>query len=122
MLLDSVQADDVGHRSHGLWAIDSFNGNSWTSAAALLASSSADYVALQETREVGAERTAGLEAAAFRKGWVAAIAQAVWTDAGGISAGVAILAKKGLGMATPRRLMSSTSTSGPGSRTSGSAG
>ena len=50
---DSTFAADAEFRKHGLWAVDNFNGNTWASAAPLLDASAADYIALQEVKEVG---------------------------------------------------------------------
>ena len=49
-LRQAVMASDDSHRAAGCWAIDTFNGNAWLGACALLNASVADYVALQETR------------------------------------------------------------------------
>lgn len=46
----SVDLADISHREKGLWAIDTANPNAWGGAAEILESSSADAIAIQETR------------------------------------------------------------------------
>ena len=47
---NSVNLTDASHRDKGWWAIDTVNPNAWGGAAEILASSSADAIAVQETR------------------------------------------------------------------------
>ena len=79
--------------------MDTFNPNAWASADAFLQASSADYAALQETRIPDLAACVSAEQAARGKGWTAMIHQAVRTPDGGASAGVAVLARKGNGLA-----------------------
>ena len=100
-LEDVVDCSDKEWLKRGLWAVDCFNPNSWNSADAFLCSSTADFAAMQETRLPEAADCRAAEAAAARKGWSASINPAVRTPDGGASAGVAVLARKGNGIAFP---------------------
>ena len=90
---------DATWRQHGLWAIDTFNPNAWASAKDVMLHSPADILALQEVRVHDEEQCRRLEQAARPCGWTASIAPASRTAAGSSSAGVAILARRGIGMA-----------------------
>ena len=80
--------------------MDSYNPNAWASAEDYLALSSADAALFQETRETSEDKCKRLERGAWLKGWAAAIGLATKTPAGGASAGVAVLARKGTGLTT----------------------
>ena len=45
-----VESNDCSHRENGLWAFDTVNPNAWPGAADFLASTAADFVAVQEAR------------------------------------------------------------------------
>jgi hypothetical protein len=95
---NEASASDVDWKKLGYWAVDSYNSNTWNKAADALSTSAADYVALQEVREPDPGRCRRLERSARDKGWTASINPARRTEAGGASAGVAILGKKGHGI------------------------
>ena len=59
----TVNLGDRGHRERGLWTVDTANPNAWGGAAEILATSAADFVAIQETK-VEEAVTADCEAAA----------------------------------------------------------
>ena len=91
-------ADCADWRKLGFWAIDTFNPNAWASAESYLSVTSADAALLQETREVSKDKCKKLERGAWARGWSATISLATRTVAGGSSAGVAVLARKGIGL------------------------
>ena len=66
--------------------------------------SQADAALFQETRETSPEKCRKLEKGAWIRGWAASISTATKTLAGGASAGVAVLARKGTGMTTDNGL------------------
>ena len=90
--LDSKLAKDMN-----LCAIDSWNMNAWLTGNEAAARSSADVIALQETRTTDSETRDRQECAKSAQGWNAKINLAVVTEDGGRSAGVAIMAKKHVG-------------------------
>jgi len=90
--LDSKLAKDMN-----LCSIDSWNMNAWLTGNEAAARSSADAVALQETRTTDSETRDRQECAKSAQGWNARINLAVTTEEGGRSAGVAIMAKKHIG-------------------------
>jgi hypothetical protein len=95
----TATASDASWKPLGFRAFDTYNTNAWNSAADALATSAADFLAIQEAREPDPEKCRRLENAARLVGWQASINPATRTTAGGASAGVAILGKRGLGLA-----------------------
>ena len=73
-----VAASNDLHRSEGLWAFDSLNGNCWTSAAEFLKSSKADGAMMQESKLRGLPKN-GAEQAARNSGWNASISECIVT-------------------------------------------
>ena len=72
--LDEATVDlaDTSHRDKGWWALGSANPNAWSGATEIMASSSADVLALQERRiEDGA--TDGAVNTARNLGWNMAV-------------------------------------------------
>ena len=59
---------DDSHRALGLWAVDTVNPNAWPGAEEVLDSSTADFIAIQETKVVTEEKQ-NKEAVAKGKGW-----------------------------------------------------
>ncbi len=97
-LPEECSVGDRAHRAAGYWAFDSVNPNAWTGAEKHLRATSADFVAIQETKRRGrareqAERTAG------KFGWSVSLCEAIATEASGTSAGVGLAARAHLGMA-----------------------
>ena len=82
----------------GMCAIDSWNLNGWHAGTATAATSTADAILLQESRLEGDEACRRAEDSMRGQGWNAKINRAVKTQAGGVSAGVAIMAKGHVGM------------------------
>ena len=70
--VNTVKLADTSHREKGWWAIDIANPNAWGGAAEILASSSADAIAIQETRVVD-EATKDHENIARNAGWNMAV-------------------------------------------------
>ena len=93
----TVNLDDDGHRKMGLWALDTVNPNAWPGAAEVLASSAADFIAVQEAK-VELEEKQNKEAAAKGQGWRVSINACAFGDGGGKSAGVAVGCRKHMGM------------------------
>ena len=107
-LTDSIMADSMTHRKLGLWAIDTVNGNSWSSGSKFLEFTGADVALFQETkiREEDALRSA--EDTAGRLGWKLSLSKACLGKNGGSSAGLGIAVKRNMGMALPDGLVDST--------------
>ena len=66
-----------------------------------LRQSAADFVSFQEVREPDPEMCRRLEQSARCLAWTAAVNPATRAAAGGASAGVAVLARRGHGLAAP---------------------
>ena len=92
-----VELADTSHRDKGWWAVDTGNPNAWGGAAEILATSSADAIALQETR-VPTEATKDHETSAFNSGWNVAVSGCGIGQGGGDSAGVAVGCRKHIGL------------------------
>ena len=93
---------DDRHRACGLWAVDTMNPNSWTSAEErLLCRVAADAILMQETKVCGDEGVLKLEKAARDNGWSAVASQAWRTASNFGSGGCAVLAARGMGIAPP---------------------
>ena len=93
----TVKLNDTTHIDKGWWAVDTANPNAWGGVAEILKSSSADAVALQETRipEAG---TKDHEHVARSAGWNMAISGCCYGQAGGESSGVAVGCRKHIGL------------------------
>ena len=72
--------------------------NAWTTGHTRACLSSADVVLLQEPRLADEEQCRRAEDAAKKLGWQVHLNAAVHTDKGGVSAGVAVMAKKHIRM------------------------
>jgi len=83
-----------------LCSIDSWNMNAWSTGNEAASRSSADVVALQETKTTDSETRDRQECAKNAQGWNAKINLAAITEEGGRSAGVAIMAKKHIGFSS----------------------
>ena len=92
-----VNLGDDGYRKKGLWALDIVNPNVWLGAVEVLASSAADFIAVQEAK-VEQEGKQNKEAAAKGQGWRVSINACGHGDGGGKSAGVAVGCRKHMGM------------------------
>ena len=92
--------NDTTHREDGLWAIDSANGTTWDNACKHMSKSTADLVAFQETKRIASERVAA-EAEARAIGWALKVNPCTFTDKGNPSCGVAIGARKHIGVSLP---------------------
>ena len=91
---------DAGWKSLGCWAIDTLNPNSWTTAETILPKSSADFVAIQETkRTVSEDDPSALSRAGRRLGWTVQPSSAMLTGAQSASGGCTIASKRGIGLA-----------------------
>ena len=96
---DFVGKTDKFHLDNGLWAIDSVNPNGLTGLIGYLSNSSAHIVLGQESKVVDTgDKIAKAQLQAKKKGWNMALAPALETEAGGVSAGVAIAVNKCIGM------------------------
>ena len=82
----------------GWCAIDCWNLNAWHAGIASATASTADAMLLQETKLEGDEACRRAEDAMRGKGWNAKLNRAVKTTDGGVSAGVAIMTKRHIGM------------------------
>ena len=91
---------DLWWKPLGLWAFDTTNSNCWQSGAtAVLSRSSADCVLMQETKKCIPPDDPSLICRAGRRlGWSASASSARSTAAGRASGGVAILARRGIGI------------------------
>ena len=94
---NTVMLTDTSHRDKGWWAIDTGNPNAWGGAAELLATSSADAMAIQETR-VPEAATKDHEHVARGLGWNMAISGCGTGENGGDSSGVAVGCRKHIGL------------------------
>ena len=90
------------YKEYGLWAIDTINPNSWTTAEErLMCRAGADYMLLQESRVASDNGIAKLKRDAHNLGWNA-VAEPAWpSPAGPASGGCAVLARRGTGIAVP---------------------
>ena len=93
----TVKLADDSHREKGWWAIDTANPNAWGGAAEILESSSADAIAIQETRVVE-QTTKDHENTARNAGWNIAISACGFGEGGGESSGVAVGCRKHIGL------------------------
>ena len=99
--MNSDSAMEIGFRppaGAGLWLIDTCNPNCWdTGARQILQRTAADIVLMQETkaREDKCDQKRGH---ALKLGWRAALSPALTTAVHGASGGVAVCARRGLGM------------------------
>ncbi len=92
-----VAAGDRTHRDAGLYAFDSVNGNAWAGSLGYLETASADVAMIQETKKRRRDVDAA-EREALRVGWRASAQAAITTEAGGVSGGVAVAARRWIGM------------------------
>ena len=93
---------DDSHRECGMWAVDTMNPNSWTTAEErLLCRTASDAILMQETKVCGDEGVLKLERAARDSGWSAVASQAWRTPSNFGSGGCAVLAARGMGIAPP---------------------
>ena len=84
--------------ARGMWAIDSYNGNSWHSVSErYLGQSNADVALLQETK-LPPDSVGGAMSLARQKGWNAVHAPAWKTAHDGTSGGVSVLSRRGFGI------------------------
>jgi len=97
-ILSITTVKDKSARNAGFLTIDSWNMNAWQAGLQAASDSSADIILLQETKVDDTERCRRAEEAAKRLGWQATLSKAVTTSLGGASAGVAIMAKKHIGL------------------------
>ena len=95
-------AGDASFRKAGLWAIDTANANSWKSAHTYLEESAADIILLQETKRLAGSEAIDAERSASRSGWSLLLEPARSTEAGGVSAGVAVAVRSHMGTAKLR--------------------
>ena len=91
---------EASWRQAGLWAIDTANPNSWTTAErTVLASSAADILLLQETKRLlDCDRPAALASRSRRLGWNLQSSPALLTEFGRASGGTAVAARRGIGV------------------------
>jgi len=99
-LLDHTTLDSKLAKNMKLCAIDSWNMNAWSTGNEAAGTSSADCIALQETKTTDKDVRDRQECAKNAQGWNAKINNAVQTEDGGRSSGVAIMIKKHIGMST----------------------
>ena len=93
--MSTLMADDCW-KARGLFAVDTANANSWdTLLDCVLARSSADVVAAQESKIITEDRLAGATLAARAAGWNPTLSMAHKTAAARGSGGVGIFARKG---------------------------
>ena len=95
-----TQMDEHTWRSQGIWAIDTVNSSSFTSAEAnVLPYSAADCMVLQETKRVlSHDDPDSLKRKVRRLGWSAATSSAIRTALGKSSGGCIAAAKRGIGV------------------------
>jgi len=93
-----VGLKDRSHRDLGWWAFDSVNANAWPGAAEHLASTAADFTAVQEAK-VEAQEVNDIEASSRGLGWRCSVGVCLHADGGGRSAGVAVAYRSHVGMA-----------------------
>jgi hypothetical protein len=94
-----VHAGSTLQRDAGVWALDSVNANGWSSVATYLDKSTADFAMLQASKVLEGQPIASAERSAKTCGWIMAVSPALCTDAGGVSAGVALASHAFIGMA-----------------------
>ena len=82
-----------------MWAVDSYNGNSWNRTHGVMHSSSADAFLMQETKLTEGKSTRRAEELAASRKWKMASSPAGVTHAGATSAGVAIAVRAHHGLA-----------------------
>ena len=97
-LCEEVEAADVSHRAHGLWAVDSVNPNAWDATVKYIERTSADILALQETRRSPDQIDSAVRVAAAKR-WNLSLAAAVVNESTRCSAGVGVGARSHLGVA-----------------------
>ena len=85
----TVNLGDGGHRKKGLWALDTVNPNAWPGAMEVLASSAADFIAVQEAK-VEQEEKENKEAAAKGQSWRVSTNACGHGEDGGKSVGAAV--------------------------------
>ena len=97
-LLDdaTVNLADTSHRDKGWWALDTANPNAWNGTMEILSSSSADALAVQETR-IESDATNDAENSARNLGWSMAVNGCGYGDGGEESSGVAVGCRKHIG-------------------------
>jgi hypothetical protein len=83
---DAIMADSNVHKELGLWAIDSVNGNSWSSGSKYLEFSGADIVCFQETKLKEDDAIKSAEDTAMRLVWELSLSRATNGERGGASA------------------------------------
>ena len=90
---------DKGWRKIGLWAIDTVNASSWTSAVSkILHKSMADVLLVQECKLLSDEGIRKAAREARRLGWNSSASQAHRTAANKASGGCAVAARRGIGL------------------------
>ncbi len=89
---------DESHRRAGLWALDTINPNAWPRAVEHIGGSAADVVMVQEVRRGSCDVNAA-EREAAATSWTMSLAPGVLTQAGRISAGVAVGVRSHIGLA-----------------------
>jgi hypothetical protein len=94
-----IKVADTAHRTLGLWAFDSVNANAFLPALDYLRCSSADAVAIQETKIPDEHTLRTSESTARTAKWNLSIAPCFHTAAGGNSAGVAVGTRSCIGLA-----------------------
>jgi len=94
--------EDLDWRKAGLWALDTCNPSSMTSAEKfVLPRSSADFLSLQETKRLGAAGSEGVARSAAAAGWNCSATPALRCDSDFASGGVAVAARSGIGVRAP---------------------
>jgi len=94
--------EDLDWRKAGLWALDTCNPSSMTSAEKfVLPRSSADFISLQETKRLGAAGSEGVARSAAAAGWNCSATPALRCDSDFASGGVAVAARSGIGVRAP---------------------
>lgn len=104
--LDIEKTND-SHRDVGLWAFDTVNANSWTSARKYLDAIAADICRVQETRLFAGDSLLAAEQVARSARWNTSILPGTLTPAGGRSVGVAVSVRSHIGMSTVAPLVAS---------------
>ena len=87
----------AAHKGEGLFALDSLNGNCWTTAVSYSSRAAADFACFQEAR-VWAVAREEAEHGMKLKQWSASISPCVAGPKGGPSVGVAVCARSHYGM------------------------
>ena len=103
--LPGTECAPTGHLSdrwwprHGMWAIDTANGNSWaTLQEAVTSKSCADAILAQQTKIFHEDRLDTAKVQARKQGWSAAMTLAHCTAATKGSGGAAVVVRKGSGI------------------------